>query len=138
MCLSARLFQCALCFAQTLICRHCDRGHQYCSKACSDKARQSSRKRANQRYAQTTKGKHNNAERQRRFRLAQSKKVTDQGSESQPVRVFYALSVFQSLLISFFPPIGLPQSRVCHFCAQQIDVFVRNDFLHRSIEHRRW
>jgi len=36
---SARLFNCARCRRQVVICSHCDRGNIYCSKRCSQTAR---------------------------------------------------------------------------------------------------
>ena len=36
----ARLFLCARCRTQVLLCSHCDRGQRYCTPACSRQARE--------------------------------------------------------------------------------------------------
>ena len=41
---SARLFNCARCRCQVVICSHCDRGNIYCGKRCSQTARRQSRR----------------------------------------------------------------------------------------------
>ena len=138
MCASARLFQCALCYTQTLICSLCDRGHQYCSASCSGKARRESLRRANRKYAQSRHGKHHNAERQRRYRLRKIRKVTDQGSKPTPPPVSLPLLVSTPGLKGFAPVVARSLSQVCHFCLARISRFLRNDFLHRSYRHQRW
>lgn len=138
MCASARLFQCARCCAQTFICRLCDCGHQYCSESCSGQARRDSLRRANRKYAQTRKGKHNNAERQRRYRQRKNQKVTDQGSQPAPLSVSLPLLVNTPVRKSFLPVVARSLSQFCHFCLAGISRFLRNDFLHRSYRHPRW
>jgi hypothetical protein len=46
---SARLFNCARCQRQVVICSHCDRGNIYCAKRCSQSARPQSRREAGRR-----------------------------------------------------------------------------------------
>ena len=41
---SARLFNCARCRCQVVICSHCDRGNIYCGKRCSETARRQSQR----------------------------------------------------------------------------------------------
>ena len=77
---SARMFQCARCHCQVIVCRHCDRGNVYCANGCADLARSASLRRAAKRYRSTRRGRHSNADRQRRFRARQREKVTHQGS----------------------------------------------------------
>ena len=48
--LTYRLFCCGLCGALILICRRCDCGHRYCSKACSQEARRENRCLAQENY----------------------------------------------------------------------------------------
>ena len=136
MCTSARLFQCALCSRQTVICRHCDRGQQYCSAECSDKARQISLKRANEKYRRSTRSQHANAQRQRRYRQRQQKKVTYQGSPPAEVSVSWLLSVITVVLASSNPVTrGFGCTR-CHFCQRRIHPFLRRDFLGRQSVYR--
>ncbi len=69
------------CGALFLICRHCDRGHRYCSERCRTKARREQRRAANRRHQQSPEGRLDHRDRQRAYRqrLAQAR-VTDQGS----------------------------------------------------------
>ena len=81
-----RLFACALCNKVVRICRCCDRGQHYCSKACFHKARRASVREAGRRYQETKAGRRGNARRQRDFyrrrKLFQKnqKNLTHQGS----------------------------------------------------------
>ena len=63
----ARLFLCARCRRQVLICSRCDRGQRYCGARCSGPARRESLRAAGRRYQQTRRGRHCHAERQRRY-----------------------------------------------------------------------
>lgn len=69
--LALRLAFCPRCKSLFGICRRCDRGHVYCSRACSAQARASSLKQLRRRYRSTEKGRlrHVRAERRRRRRL---------------------------------------------------------------------
>ena len=74
---SSRLFYCALCYTQCVICSPCDYGQIYCSPDCSKSARQKSCNEAEKRYQQTPKGKLNHKLRQQRYRERQSKIMTE-------------------------------------------------------------
>ena len=137
MCTSARLFQCARCSRQTLICSHCDRGHQYCSTHCARQARRRSHNQSNRKYSQTTRGKHANAARQKRYRQRQQQKVTDQGSPAKVAAVSSSLPVIPAVLRWFFPRIKGAWCVVCHFCHRSISPLLRHDFLHRLSVYRR-
>ncbi len=76
---TARLFSCARCRTQVLICRRCDRGHIYCGPKCSQQARRESLRAAGRRYQRSRRGHLSHAERQRRYRR-RAHKVTHQGS----------------------------------------------------------
>jgi hypothetical protein len=80
---TGRLFLCARCSAQVVICRACDRGHIYCSPACSGQARRASLRAAGRRYQASRAGRFAHAERARRYR-ARCKIVTHQGSAEPP------------------------------------------------------
>lgn len=133
---SARLFHCARCHAQVILCRACDRGQVYCGNGCAPAARRESLRRAGARYRGTRRGRHNNAERQRRFR-ARQQKVTHQGSA--PVVAAVVLAVTEP------PPGNVPSAgaepgrsmHVCHRCARPVSLFLRRDFL-RSTARRRY
>ena len=61
-----RLFLCARCRRQVLICSRCDRGQQYCGARCSGPARRESLRAEGRRYQHSRRGRHCHAERQRR------------------------------------------------------------------------
>ena len=65
---AARLFTCASCRRQVVLCRRCDHGNIYCSRHCSGRARRRSVRLAGQRYQDSRRGCHKHAERQRRYR----------------------------------------------------------------------
>ena len=54
---SARLFLCARCRDQVLLCPHCDRGQVYCSRACSVASRHERRRHAAQLYQDSRGGR---------------------------------------------------------------------------------
>ena len=64
----ARLFVCARCRAQVLLCSRCDRGQRYCGRVCSRAARDDSRREAGQRYQRSRGGRIAHAARSRRWR----------------------------------------------------------------------
>jgi hypothetical protein len=86
---AARLFLCARCRDQVLLCSHCDRGQQYCGRACSSVSRRERRRQTAQRYQSSRGGQLKHAARaacwrQRRRSLRQASaggidKVTHQG-----------------------------------------------------------
>ena len=62
------------------ICRHCDRGHQYCGERCRRKARLQQRRDANRRHQQSREGRLDHRDRQREYRLRRRPRVTDHTS----------------------------------------------------------
>jgi len=65
---SGRLFLCARCRAQVVVCRTCDCGQSYCSPECADDARRASLLAAGRRYQHSLPGRTKHAARQRRYR----------------------------------------------------------------------
>ena len=68
---SARLFLCARCSVQVLLCRRCDRGNRYCGLACRLAARAEARRQAAERYQCSMGGRRAHAQRSRRWRQRQ-------------------------------------------------------------------
>jgi hypothetical protein len=68
---SARLFLCARCFVQVLLCSHCDRGQRYCGRECSGLTRRQLRGQASQRYQCSPGGSLAHKMRSRRWRARQ-------------------------------------------------------------------
>ena len=127
---SSRLYQCARCHAQVIVCSRCDRGHRYCIDGCAQTARTDSLKRAGKKYQSSRTGRFNSAARQQRFRVRTSQKVTHQGSTPKRLRDLLEIRLIQLEKANspLFPGIGL----YCHHCGAVCEPFLRHDFLHRS------
>jgi hypothetical protein len=128
---SARLFNCARCRCQVVICSHCDRGNLYCGKRCSEAARRQSRREANKRYRTTRRGRLAHAERQRRYRQRRRKKVTHQGSPPVLPDETLPAESRTSARRSDFPATDPADGIRCHLCGRVCSHFVRQSFLHR-------
>lgn len=98
---TGRLFVCARCRTQVVLCSRCDRGNVYCGRACSQIARRTSMHEAGRRYQASRAGRFAHAERARRYR-ARHKNVTHQGSTAAgtddllPAETTPALSVHEA------------------------------------------
>ena len=89
----ARMYLCARCRVQVILCSRCDRGNRYCGRQCSGQARRQARRETAQRYQRSWGGRIAHARRSRRWRqrLAQREaaraggcsehNVTHQGSQ---------------------------------------------------------
>ena len=124
---TARLFNCARCRRQVVICSHCDRGNIYCGRGCSCSARRESVRAAGQRYQCTRRGRFAHAERQRLYRT-RPRKVTHQGSAATVVHdSLIPESRVACVMRRVFPATA---GSYCHFCQRLCSAFVRMDFLH--------
>lgn len=65
---SARQFLCARCRDLVLLCSHCDRGQQYCGRACASASRRERRREAAERYQCSLHGRRRHAVRTARWR----------------------------------------------------------------------
>jgi hypothetical protein len=65
----ARLFVCARCRVQVVLCSHCDRGQRYCSPSCSRQARQVAQRETQRRYQASRVGRMAHARRARLWRI---------------------------------------------------------------------
>lgn len=123
---SARLYNCALCRQQVVICSSCDRGNIYCGSTCSRSSRARSLRRSNQTYQKTFRGKQQHAKRQSCYRLRQNKKSD--------------VSAFPVLLSNdLLPPKqnkNSTQIKVCHFCGNSCSEFIRHEFLREGLDNK--
>lgn len=155
----ARLFVCARCRAQVLLCSRCDRGQRYCGRACSRAARLESRRAAGCRYQRSRAGRLAHAARSRRWRQrchdrARHKRaghdaaaddaatldggvinfVTHQGS---PMPAPDAPLIPAAELAAAVPgALALPSAVRCRRCAALLPPWVRQGFLRHGM--RRW
>ena len=65
----ARLYLCARCRVQVILCSRCDRGNRYCGRPCRHQARAEARRQTAQRYQRSWHGRIAHARRSRRWRL---------------------------------------------------------------------
>jgi len=68
---SARVFVCARCHAEVVVCSGCDRGRRYCGRECSAQARRASMREAGRRYQSGRAGRFAHARRASRYRQRQ-------------------------------------------------------------------
>jgi hypothetical protein len=131
-----RLLCCDGCGCQAIVCSHCDHGQRYCSEACREKARRESILGAGRRYQQTKAGRENHARRQKeyRFRKAEGRGVTHQGSLGGGSCRRVVPWLLKRLLLpqsSIFRA-SMPDYPCCHFCGEVIKGgFLRSDFRRR-------
>ena len=128
---SARLFNCARCRRQAVICRHCDRGNQYCDSLCARTARSEAQRLAGRRYQLGRQGRFAHASRQQRYRLRQQQKVTHQGSTPIACDDLLICSTGRSPSASPHRPANEQSQIICHFCHRRAVKFLRLDFLRR-------
>ena len=126
---TARLFNCARCHRQVVICRRCDRGNIYCGPGCSYRSRHESRRAAARRYQRSRRGRMAHAKRQRRYR-SRVRKVTHQGSTALSLHDSLASVARIGCARSGSSPTVRAQHLVCGFCNRLCAPFVRLDFLH--------
>ena len=84
---TGRLYTCARCREQVVVCRRCDRGQIYCPLGCAVLARRERRRAAGARYQSSRRGRFIHAERSRRYRQrlrAVHEIVTHQGYVTRP------------------------------------------------------
>ena len=128
---SVRLFNCARCTKQVTICRRCDRGNRFCSRQCSQAARDEAQREAGKRYQGTRRGRQAHALRQSEYRQRQreAEKVTHQGSEP-PIH-----DALLDLRRRVTPKRSRPAAEKdsspyrCAFCGQHGSDFMRLGFL---------
>jgi hypothetical protein len=136
---TARLFLCARCQDQVVVCSHCDRGQIYCAQGCAQTARRDAQRAAGRRYQNSRRGRVNHAARAGRYRARQNN-VTHQGSPPQRADDLVTAS---AVVMASKPPSASPcdvarrspphrsGSWCCHWCGCRCPPFVRREFLRR-------
>jgi hypothetical protein len=142
----ARLFVCARCREQVVLCSHCDRGQRYCGRACSGTARREAQRAAAQRYQRTRAGRLAHADRSRRWRQRQRELaaidaggpahfVTHQGWQAKVPAAPLTVSEpghAASVIALDAPMLGAR----CRRCAAPLSPWVRQGFVRHG--QRRW
>ena len=99
--ISGRLFVCARCHAQVVICSVCDRGQRYCSRQCSAQARRASLLKAGRLYQSSPVGGLAHARRARAYRQHKRQRL----AQPPPAPA----------------PAPAPAKIVTHQCSQELD-----------------
>ena len=143
---SARLFLCARCRNQVLLCSHCDRGQRYCSSACSRQARAAAQRAAARRYQRSRGGRMAHAARTRRWRSRRlahrggANSVTHQGSQAgvvaAPLVAWTHDTASSSLVAAVVAPpqitTEVSEPPCCARCSAPLGTWVRQGFLRRG------
>jgi hypothetical protein len=149
---SGRLFVCACCGCEVVVCSRCDRGQIYCGVDCAGQARRQTLRGAGRRCQQTRRGRRMHAARMVRYRakLAQGSAgvglpdeggsreiVTHQGSPAPPTGDLVADGATTMPRDDASPvePPGRAMTR-CHWCGRCCLLPLRRGFLRRC-DHRR-
>ena len=141
---SARLFLCACCRTQVLVCRQCDRGQRYCADGCAATTRQALQRDSALRYQRGRAGRFKHALRTRRWRARQvalAKIVTHQGSHDPPSDD--VLPATQTSALAATQPCTTtmsiaataadrPHAWRCHWCCAPCAALVRQGFIRHS------
>lgn len=130
---TARLFNCARCHRQVIICSDCDRGNIYCGLQCSQPARKGSVIAAGRRYQTSFRGRLKHAERQRRYQERQKEKMTHQGSSDLPDR---DLLPPETTEMDKHPASSASDGIRCHFCRKVCSKLLRVRFLRNEPQQK--
>jgi hypothetical protein len=133
---SGRLFLCAGCRSQVIICSCCDRGQIYCNRGCASRARHQTLRSAGRRYAKSLRGRQMHAARMGRYR-ARREIVTHHGSPPTPADDLLAWDALTSTRDEASPACGpRPSVPHCHWCGRGCLPLLRQGFLRRRRRHR--
>jgi hypothetical protein len=127
--LSTRIYHCARCHCQVVICSDCDRGNVYCNTGCAKDARTESLSQANKKYQSSRKGRFSNAARQQRFRLQKKQIVTDQGSASPEADALLPDDTKKQIHVVQKARVSEKMHICCHFCQRECDLYLRLGFI---------
>ena len=133
---SARIYNCARCARQVMLCSHCDRGNIYCFEGCADVMREHSLKEAGKRYQDTLQGRINHARRQAEYRIRQALTAPDDTDPPQSVTHHGSEEGSPSASMEIDERRGEKRDcdmlYYCHCCGRAVDRYLRLEYLHHS------
>ena len=133
---SCRMFLCARCRSQVLVCRRCDRGQIYCAGTCAQQVRRHYQREARRRYQASPQGRAMHADRNRRYR-ARQRSVTDQGPLKEHKSDALSGVEVHRPMSDRSPSRCSPRNWRCHFCGQEASAFLRPSTLRPSRYRRK-
>jgi hypothetical protein len=129
----SRLFLCARCRCQVVICSRCDRGQIYCGPGCAQEARRCNQRKARARYQASVRGRKMHAQRSGRYR-ARHRRVTDHGSvQSGSLSQRAAPAVVTDAAARPDFAISPLRRTSCHCCGKPVSVFLRQSHIRRPL-----
>ena len=153
----ARLFLCAGCRVQVVLCSHCDRGNRYCSRSCWRQTHDLARREAACRYQRSRGGRVRHAARSHRWRQRTAQRAAEDGGADitvhaepdddpahQVTHQGCPLGAAAAPLAACTPDIAAttadpttdapapPTGRRCHRCAATQPDWLRQGFLRRA------
>ena len=140
---TARLFLCACCRIQVLVCSPCDRGQRYCADGCAATTRQALQRDSARRYQSGRAGRFKHGLRTQRWRARQAalaKIVTHQGSQDGPsddvlpATQTSALAIQPCTTTTSIAVIAAvhPHAWRCHWCCMPCPALVRQGPIRHS------
>ncbi len=130
---TARLYNCARCHQQVILCSHCDHCNIYCFDGCAQEARILSLREANKRYRKSPNGLLNAASRQaefrRRKRLDKSSNPSSESSVEKKVTHRGSGEDSSPAPIASEPIEGCVGEYHCHCCGRPVDFYLRSGFI---------
>jgi len=152
--LRGRVFACARCQFEVLVCIGCDRGRRYCGSQCSEQARRQAQRADGKRYQSSPAGSFAHARRSQRYRQRRREWLARQQSLPPPPpspppptptptppansdasvgsQQPCAGGVLTAQLV-VAPATGCDEwRRPCHWCSRECHSVVRRDFPRRS------
>ena len=132
---SGRLFLCAACRAQVIICSHCDGGQIYCNGGCGARARRRTVRGAGRRYQASLRGRRAHAARQGRYR-ARRQNVTHHGSPAPARGALLPTPMMPTVATTAPADAPRPPDFSCHWCGRRCLPLLRPGFRRRRY-HRR-
>jgi hypothetical protein len=133
---SCRMFLCACCRSQVLVCSGCDRGQIYCLGTCAQEARRANQREARRRYQATPRGRAMHAARNRRYR-ARGRCVTDQGPDNGHKAGPLLASDVDGALSRPSSSRKAPPQWLCHHCRRSASAFARLSALRPRRDRRK-
>lgn len=129
---TGRLYLCARCRAQVVICKTCDRGQRFCTRECARSTRRERVLEAGRRYQDSRRGRTAHALRQARYR-DRRQKVTHQCSPA-PLANDVLQSSSNDVTIAVenvAESAATSRAFQCAHCGRSLSPFVRHDFVRR-------
>ena len=128
---SARLFLCAGCRVQVIVCSCCDRGQIYCNSGCSAQARGRTIREAGRRYQASLRGRRAHAARMGRYRTRRQR-VTHHGSPAPAAHVLLPPEAMMANAEDVSAAEALrPPGLYCHWCGCRCLPLLRLGFIRR-------